>query len=1123
MTARLGLAESQISVDLDPKHHHREITVEPGASDHKQAIFTIVSNNYLHFARTLLQSVREFHPDSEVFCVIVDTDMSYSAELCNEFSAISLDQLELPFGDIFKFQYNVLELNTAVKPWAFEYLMKYFDQVIYIDPDIRLYKRLSDVNALLDEEADIVLTPHLLAPIDDDDKPGELDIRRAGTYNFGFCALRTTDNSARFVKWWQSKLERECIIDMDRGIFVDQSWIDLVPGMFERVSILRHPGYNVAYWNLAQRKVVPARFNRWTVNGEPLVFFHYSGLNPLNPEPFSKHQNRFTLSNMGRTRKLVDEYVAHLLNNGAAKYSKVPYGYGRFDDGEPIGLHFAELYRNEPRLQEYLGDKPFARSDALFAPARTIDGQFVTWAMLTIWRLRPDLQSAFPLNTAESVWAYRVWFAHEGGNYFSERVAEWHRDKVLTEAQIKADSQPAQQLADGGSPPESSAETLPASVAAPSAAAATYERRVQTVVNLFYTMLHRFPERSAIDTYEPMMGRSFGYLKVWKAIAFSSEHRSIVGWWLQALRALLGAAKAPSHFSSVIAATAYTLGSPVQTTSPAANAGSHPDQNGLPASESAEPSGETLAPWHAVRMASATKISDHGGVYFEEGRNSEGHWVRPMSWFALSPKMAGARLEVSGSVPTSLLQQATGSGENSIAVYVSDRFLAESTSDFDGRFSISVDLPDTIGRYPILTILALDHFVPAAIGLGEDQRQLAFRLSRIAVGDEVVFDCDRDQPLRSFDQDLAPPGINLVGYIRAELGVGEAARGLAAAAAETDTAYALIDVGFQSPNRQNDNSALKAAVNEKQPIDLLFVNADQTPNTLQYLDDIGHTAEYRIGFWHWEQPVFPKKWRANFAGLDEIWVPTAFVHEAVSAVSPLPVVKIPDAVNFTIPKAPQRKKFGVPERCFAVLVMYDFHSYVFRKNPQAAVDAFRRAMQGRKEAVLVIKTINSKMHAKDYAKLKKDVVGLNVVFVDEFLTRTQVYELQACCDVLLSLHRAEGFGLAPAEMMFMGKPIIATGWSGNMDFMTPMNSYPVEYDLRPLKKALGPYDEGPLWAEPDIDHAAWCLTQIIEKNSDAKAKAKRGAADVRRLLSPKVVGAQVRERLNLIARMRGID
>jgi glycosyltransferase involved in cell wall biosynthesis len=167
---------------------------------------------------------------------------------------------------------------------------------------------------------------------------------------------------------------------------------------------------------------------------------------------------------------------------------------------------------------------------------------------------------------------------------------------------------------------------------------------------------------------------------------------------------------------------------------------------------------------------------------------------------------------------------------------------------------------------------------------------------------------------------------------------------------------------------------------------------------------------------------------------------------------------------------------------------------------------------------LVIKTINAKAHAEEFAHLKASVADLpDVVFLTDFLSRQEVYELQACCDVLLSLHRAEGFGLAPAEMMFMGKPVIATGWSGNMDFMTPMNSYPVNYELKPLDEAKGVYEAGPVWAEADVEHAAFCLRQVMDDRAKAAEIGRRAAADIRRTHSPEAVGREMRKRLNLLA------
>lgn len=1071
----------------------------------RYAIFTIVSNNYLHFARTLLASARLFHPDADLFCVIVDKDLSFSGDLAGEFSVIRLADLDLPFGDQFLIQYNVLELNTAVKPWAFEHLMRSYDQVIYIDPDIRLYKRMGEVMDLLSNSHNIVLTPHLLAPISDDKHPTELDIRRAGTYNFGFCALTSTQVSLDFVHWWQKKLERECIVDLDRGIFVDQSWIDLVPGLFDKVAILRHPGYNVAYWNLAQRTVEKVGRGRFTVNGEPLVFFHYSGLNPLNPKNFSKHQNRFTLSNLGPVRELVEDYVDALLRNGARTYSALSYGFGRFDDGETIPLFFADLYRAEPELRNSLGDKPFARGEVLFEPARTVEGQTVSWAMLALWRQRPDLQQAFSLKTADSVRAYKSWFAHDR-NYFSDRVAERHLAELQQQSLGSEDAATA-------STADSQANfsvSVQQQTSIHTSSENLHPPANQLMINdIFYKNLGRYPEPSALATYSTIAAKPLGRFRVWRAVAMSAENRRRGGALGRAFSAFFSGGR------NLPRATRAATPVPDSTQVVAAVERSSVETNPEAASGN----------WHGDRRADPPAPPlFFGGIHFQDGGDADqGIWAGPQVRLPLPTVDAGSTIRIAGFCLPDLLQQQNGSATNEIAAYVAEQCVAVGETDAQGRFLLEGKI-EREHRHSALEILARYHFVPKDLGLNEDDRELAMRLRLVEVGERALFDSGAEQPQRALDfKAFDPPGINLVGYVRAESGVGEAARGLAAAARAAKVDYHIVDVGFQNPNRQTDDSAVSGATEAQQDIDLLFVNADQTPSTLRHLQQLGSKATYRVGFWHWEQPVFPKKWLSSFAGLDEIWVPTAFVQEAVSAVASVPVVRIPDAVDFAVPQRPSRKRFGIPARQLAALVMYDFDSYTYRKNPQAAVKAFRLAAKRQKGMVLVIKTINADKHPEALAELKEAAKSLNVIYVGEFLSRSEVYQLQACCDVLISLHRAEGFGLAPAEMMFLGKPVIATGWSGNMDFMTSMNSYPVDYELLPLAETQGVYEAGPVWAEPDIEHAAWCLEQINRDPKMAQARAARGAKDVRRLLSPGAVGAQVRERLNVIARLAGME
>jgi glycosyltransferase involved in cell wall biosynthesis len=371
---------------------------------------------------------------------------------------------------------------------------------------------------------------------------------------------------------------------------------------------------------------------------------------------------------------------------------------------------------------------------------------------------------------------------------------------------------------------------------------------------------------------------------------------------------------------------------------------------------------------------------------------------------------------------------------------------------------------------------------------------------------------------------LAPDalGMNLVGYPRAELGVGEALRSLARACHAVNIPFSLVDVGEQTWNRQDDDSIVTLASNDRFSIDMLYVNADATATTAHALQQRGlPRAPLRLGFWHWEQPELPPRHYSAFAHLDEVWVPSRFVHDAVAPVSPVPVFTVPHALQVRASAEARRARFGLPEDRWLTLVMYDFHSYQYRKNPQAAIAAFRRAVQRHPQMGLVIKTINSVQHPQAFAELQQAVSDLpQVYFINDFLSRQQTWDLQACCDVLLSLHRAEGFGLAPAEMMALGKPVIATGWSANMDFMTDANSMPVRYTLEPLAQDVGVYLAGPLWAEADIEHAGWCLERLIQEPALAKDLGVRAAHDIATHLSPAAVGERVRQRLQVIAGWR---
>ncbi len=379
----------------------------------KAAIFTIVSANYIAFAATLMQSVRRFHPDVPRFIILADAPHTFdrldiAAEL------IACDELGIHLIGNMKLWYSVIEFNTAVKPFTFRHLFneRGFDAAIYLDPDIQLYAPLDQVfTALLDHS--LVLTPHMTKPLQDGKHPSDLSIMKSGVYNLGFATIANDEDGRFLVQWWCDRLFNHCRVDVPGNIFTDQRWMDLAPVLVQRPFLLRDPGHNVAYWNLVHRTVDRGPEGAWRAGGVPLVFFHFSGINPEDPTVFSKHQDRFTVETLGPVAALCDEYRYRVLANGWLTYNRLPYAYGSFSDGQPIldSMRRWLLKATDDGLLPT--QRPLLLGSAFFdAPDEVsfAEGGRLTRFAHQFWRDRPDLQAAFPVSQPEGLKNYVAWF-----------------------------------------------------------------------------------------------------------------------------------------------------------------------------------------------------------------------------------------------------------------------------------------------------------------------------------------------------------------------------------------------------------------------------------------------------------------------------------------------------------------------------------------------------------------------------------------------------------------------------------------------------------------------------------------------------------------------------------------
>lgn len=322
------------------------------------AACTVIAKNYLPMARVLAESLHRHHPEIPFIVLFLDDTAGFVDADSEPF--YSLQAIQLPIRNVrgLLFKYNVLEASTAVKPYLLEQLFTAhsFSKLVYFDPDILIMSRLPELLHALDQ-SQVLLTPHIMSPYEDSKAPSDLDILRAGSYNLGFIALRNTPETSRLLRWWQSKVYHHCLHAVEMGLFVDQRWMDMVPGLFDGVHIFRHPGYNVAYWNLHERRL-HLREQDVTVNGEPCRFFHFSGFDPYNLSRVSKHQNRFNLKRIGETRKLFEHYRDLLLSHGWETTHKWPYSYNYFQNGWRVPEEARRYYWSLGEEVAELGD-PF--------------------------------------------------------------------------------------------------------------------------------------------------------------------------------------------------------------------------------------------------------------------------------------------------------------------------------------------------------------------------------------------------------------------------------------------------------------------------------------------------------------------------------------------------------------------------------------------------------------------------------------------------------------------------------------------------------------------------------------------------------------------------------------------
>lgn len=311
-------------------------------------IFTSCTNNYLPLARVLAKSLKKFHPSFHFHLVLCDR-VYESFDLENEDfdNVITIEDLDIPDLTRWLFKHSVVELCTAVKGLVFEYIIKHYDcdNVIFFDPDIAIFSPLDE---LIDNfnDSNILITPHQLQPerISSAIIDNEICFLRHGTFNLGFLGVKNSPEGMAFIHWWANRCLDFCYSDTALGLYTDQRWIDLVPSFFSGVNILRHPGYNVANWNLSNRNVEGNLPNELFVDGERLCFYHFSSSQTIMPEKYNLHNKT--------TSSLIEWYRKQCEIMGQKELGKLSCVYNYFDNGSVIKDEQRLVYRQRKDLQE---------------------------------------------------------------------------------------------------------------------------------------------------------------------------------------------------------------------------------------------------------------------------------------------------------------------------------------------------------------------------------------------------------------------------------------------------------------------------------------------------------------------------------------------------------------------------------------------------------------------------------------------------------------------------------------------------------------------------------------------------------------------------------------------------
>jgi len=365
---------------------------------------------------------------------------------------------------------------------------------------------------------------------------------------------------------------------------------------------------------------------------------------------------------------------------------------------------------------------------------------------------------------------------------------------------------------------------------------------------------------------------------------------------------------------------------------------------------------------------------------------------------------------------------------------------------------------------------------------------------------------------------LAPSPIVIVGHPFAPIGMGQHLRSAFRALRAAELPVEILDV-YGIPNTDADLRAeftpfLTDRVGSG--VGIFCINGDEVDPILRHLGErAGHGG--RIIYPMWELPRYPSEWARELERFDEVWAASAYTQASFASSVSIPVRRLPLATQPTFTQPLGRRSFGIPEDCYAFLLFCDLQSYIERKNPYAAIEAFRRVLEERPglNTRLVIKINGSQTRPEQARKFTDRLESFadRVVVLDRTMTDAEIKALHVCCDAFVSLHRCEGYGFGMAEAMYFGKPTLATGYSGNVDFMLPGVAHRLDFKLIPVPEGAYPHAAGQVWADADVEQAAGVMIELAENPEAGRALGAAASRHMRTHFSYRATGLRYADAL----------